>query len=136
MSKNISRWASFARFGLPALVVLAMACAPVQAATNIAQDGQSYTSALLMTGIVAFAVGVLIAITAVITQQNKIILAAEAILGVVLCVLTYGQTTAFVTSSGQGVAGLMTATFQQIPGVVAGGANSALSAQTIESMMG
>ncbi|MBC8121770.1 MAG: hypothetical protein H7Y22_08050 [Gemmatimonadaceae bacterium] len=136
MSKFSSRWATFARVGLPALMVSVMASAPVQAATNIAQDGQSYSSALLMTGLVAFGVGVLIAITAVMTQNNKIILAAEAILGVVLCVLTYGQATTFITNSGAGVAGIMTSTFQQIPGVTAGGANSAFSEESLDSLMG
>jgi hypothetical protein len=136
MFRRISRWATVARAGLPALVLSVLASAPVQAATNVAQDGQSYSSALLMTGLVAFGVAVLIAITGVMTQGNKIILAAEAILGVVLCVLTYGQATSFIAAGGTGVAGIMEATFQQIPGVVAGGVNSALTSETIAELMG
>lgn len=119
---------------LPGLMML-LSSAPVQAATNIAQDGQSYSSALLVTGIVAFGICVLIAISTVIVGNNKIVLAAEAILGVVLCVLTYGQATSFITASGGQVTGLMAVTFGQIPGVTAGGANSALSSDTITFLM-
>jgi hypothetical protein len=119
---------------LPGLMLL-MSSAPVQAATNIGNDGSSYTTALIMVGLVAFVFAVIAALTISILGQNKIVLAGEAILAVVLCALTYGQASSFASTSGQAVAGLQASTFALIPGVTVGAANSALSIETIQLLM-
>ncbi len=135
MKRLFSRQGGALVGGLLPGVLMLLSSAPVQAATNIGNDGSSYTTALLMTGLVAFVVGVLIAITTVVAGQNKIILGAEAILGVVLCVLTYGQASSFAQSSGQAVATLQQSTFALIPGVSTTAGNSALSSDTLTFLM-
>ncbi len=111
--------------------------APVLGVTNFTTDASAVGSGVYAIALLAVVVVGVIAVAAIIgSQQGKFSKGIELFFTVVLGVLVVGQLNSFATAQAAQRTTLVGALFNGIPGAQGGGNTSAMTAQTLEQLIG